>query len=642
MLKRTLAVTLLLGLALGASRAQQAAFKPEFEAWGAYAASFKATVELFAGHELKAAAFSPDGQWIATSGPENALTLWDARKGEKVTRLEGHADAVTCLAFSPDSALLASGSADSQIRLWDVAAAKLKQTLVGHTAQVNCLAFSENGEWLASGGADATVRSWVIGTDKSLAHDAGRWGARDGDTASFTAVGWSGSTVLGGTDRNSRFRWERNSTSPNSISTTSSRESVVAMGALTGGGYDYLARSGGSIEFTDANHSSSHSISLGRTLVGMAIPSHSMVAWVASASQLHVYPLQFAEPKDNDRMRGRRTGLQQYKALESGLEEIITVACSFDGSALLLADKTGKVEVWTTDTPRPDIPAELVAKLDDMLPRRREAIRTVRAAPDGKLVAAGFDDGSVKLWDRQGEVKAVLAGAGKPHSLLQWSADGRKLLTWDGATRVAIWQAATARIATELTLQGKVAALSASPGLEYLVAGTDQGDVQVWDVALRQVSRKLQGFDEPVKQLAWSSDGNHIAACAGKLVRAYDVSEMLELPDNSFEAPLLLGFAGDAVAVLEGKQLELRGWGDEPLKASHTLAWSRSAETQFVLRGDKLALASGRSAAVFRTTDGKLVATVSSGADITALDFDTDGRLVTGGIDGQLRFWKLP
>lgn len=183
MLKRTLAVTLLLGLALGASRAQQAAFKPEFEAWGAYAASFKATVELFAGHELKAAAFSPDGQWIATSGPENALTLWDARKGEKVTRLEGHADAVTCLAFSPDSALLASGSADSQIRLWDVAAAKLKQTLVGHTAQVNCLAFSENGEWLASGGADATVRSWVIGTDKSLAHDAGRWGARDGDTA---------------------------------------------------------------------------------------------------------------------------------------------------------------------------------------------------------------------------------------------------------------------------------------------------------------------------------------------------------------------------------------------------------------------------------------------------------------------------
>lgn len=642
MLKRSLAVTLLLGLALGASRGQQAAFKPEFEAWGSYAASFKATVELFAGHELKAAALSPDGHWIATSGPENALTLWDARTGEKVTRLEGHADAVTCLAFSPDSTLLASGSADSQIRLWDVAAANLKQTLAGHTKQVNCLAFSANGEWLASGSTDATVRSWVIGTDKSMTHDAGRWGARDGGTASFTAVGWSGSTVLGGTDSNSRFRWERSSTSPHSISTTSSKESVVAMGALTGGGYDYLARSGGSIEFTGANGSHSHSISLGRTLVGLAIPSHSMVAWVASASQLHVYPLQFAEPKEDDRMRGRRTSLQKYKALETGLEEIIRIECSFDGSTLLLADKTGKFEVWTTDTPRPDIPSELVAKLDDMLPRKREAIRTVRVAPDGKLFAAGFDDGSVKLWDRQGEVKAVLAGAGKPHSLLQWSADGRRLLTWDGATRVTIWQAATARIATELALQGKVTALSASPGLEYLVAGTEQGEVQVWDVALRQVSRKLQGFEEGVKQAAWSSDGNHIAACAGKLVRAWDVGEMLELPDNTFELPLLLGFTSNAVAVLDGKQLELRGWGDEPLKAAHTLAWSSSAQTLFALQGDKLALAAGRSAAVFRAADGKLLATVSSGADITALDFDPDGRLVTGGIDGQLRFWKLP
>lgn len=644
MLKRSLAVTLLLCLALGASRAQQPAFKPEFEAWGAYAASFKATVELFAGAELKAAAFSPDGKWIATSGPENALTLWDARKGEKVTRLEGHADAVTCLAFSPDSALLASGSADSQIRLWDVAAAKLKQTLAGHTKQVNCLAFSANGEWLASGSADSTVRTWQLGTDRSVSHDVGRWRRnRDAEsTESFTAVGWSGNEVLGGTDSNSRYRWQRDSVDPHSISTTSNKETVVAIGSLTGGGHDYLGRSGGSVEFTGASNTGNHSFSLGSRLVGMAIPSHSMVAWVASSSQLHVYPLQFAEAKEEDRMRGRRTNLQKYRSLDTGLEDILTVECSFDGSALLLADKTGKIEVWTTDTPRPDIPAELVARLDDMLPRKREAIRTVRAAPNGKLVAAGFDDGSVKLWDGQGEVKAVLAGAGKPHSLLQWSADGRKLLTWDGARRVCVWQAANAQLATELELQGKVTGLSASPGLEYLVAGTDKGEVQVWDVALRQVSRKLQGFEESVKQVAWSADGNHIAACAGKLVRAYDVGEMLELPDNSFEAPLLLGFTSDAVAVLVGKQLELRGWGDEPLKASHTLAWSSSPQTQFVLRGDRLALASGRSAAVFRTSDGKLVATVSSGADITALDFDNDGRLVTGGIDGQLRFWKLP
>jgi len=118
---------------------------------------------------IMALAFSPDGKYLAAAyWPDSQVYLWDLKAGGEATMLSGHTALIRALAFSPDNQTLASASDDSTVRLWDVRRKTPIRRLQGHLRNVAALAWSPDGKDLASGSQDGSVRYW----DPALTPDA--------------------------------------------------------------------------------------------------------------------------------------------------------------------------------------------------------------------------------------------------------------------------------------------------------------------------------------------------------------------------------------------------------------------------------------------------------------------------------------
>jgi len=113
-------------------------------------------------NEVNALAFSPDSLTIASASEDGTARVWDVASGEQLMQYTHHADpsvAVLAAAFSPDGAWLALGFADGAVQMIPTAGgAVVVAQEVG--APIRALAFNPVGDVLASGSEDGSVTLW--------------------------------------------------------------------------------------------------------------------------------------------------------------------------------------------------------------------------------------------------------------------------------------------------------------------------------------------------------------------------------------------------------------------------------------------------------------------------------------------------
>ncbi len=114
------------------------------------------------------APFSPDGKWLAASGADKTIRLWQIATGRCLAVLQGHKDQVWSVAFSPDSRWLVSASLDHTVRLWHLNTGSCRRVLQGHRGQVFMVAVHPQGNAIASGSFDQTVKWWSPTTGQCL------------------------------------------------------------------------------------------------------------------------------------------------------------------------------------------------------------------------------------------------------------------------------------------------------------------------------------------------------------------------------------------------------------------------------------------------------------------------------------------
>ncbi len=115
-----------------------------------------------------AAAWSPDGRWIALTCTGGDIGVWKTADGAFVTHLTQGTGFVQSAAFSPDGRWLATGSADTTVNLWNTQTWKAS-TLRGHQGFVKSVSFGPDPRRIISGSGDGTVRIWDVASQRMMA-----------------------------------------------------------------------------------------------------------------------------------------------------------------------------------------------------------------------------------------------------------------------------------------------------------------------------------------------------------------------------------------------------------------------------------------------------------------------------------------
>lgn len=144
-------------------------------------------------------AWSPGSDEIAFGGYDQDIHIYNGGvTGKAVKKLEGHTDWIQSLDWSPPNGkYLASSGHDRAIYIWDLEAEKVIQTLVGGKNVVTVVQWSPCGRYLAGGSHSGTVRIWDVQSGEILFTYAGDgWGLKSLAWSPRGGIGWPQQSII--------------------------------------------------------------------------------------------------------------------------------------------------------------------------------------------------------------------------------------------------------------------------------------------------------------------------------------------------------------------------------------------------------------------------------------------------------------
>ncbi len=569
-------------------------------------AEFDKSLATLYGHasEITGLAASADGKWIATSGTDNVVKIWDKKKHKLVRThvLNGHSFDVC---FSDDSKFVAMADGSEQIAIRETATGKLHKLIKLSRAGTGRIDMSPDGNAVLATFWPGDIPQKANMVTKSNVADNGGY-----DVGVYSVQ--SGEPI-------SSFEAHRSDIKSakfldNETIATCSLDQTIRVWKREKDDFELVRTFAGcSAGVTDAELSPD-----GKMLVGSSL-DHSIRIW------------------DFD------SGLLVATRVEHD-NAVWSIDISPEGDRIVSASADKDVIVWS-------ISGEPILKIQGHFGWVDEAIFSA----DGTEVISASDDHTARIWDAGGGSNVRTVNLSDSLSDIVWtgdySSDGKLIVTASEDGNVAFVDPHTGKIVGK-RLKHDCAVLVArffGDDSRVLCSAAD-GNLYLWNVAARKLEKTIHAHKGIVWGLKFSPDGKQFAtASEDRMVKIWDTSTfsiVKELDEHRMEVGSIEFSPDGKFLATAGDDLRILLWDRKDYRLVHTFSGHRNPVWRAIFSPDSRLLASSSYDGEIRLWDLEtrtLLHRFTNNTDqVAGLTFTPDGsRLVSASDDESIRVYDL-
>jgi serine/threonine protein kinase len=280
-------------------------------------------------------------------------------------------------------------------------------------------------------------------------------------------------------------------------------------------------------------------------------------------------------------------------------------------------------------------------------------VPSITFSPDGRTLASGSHDKTIKLWDvhSQREI-ATLTGHSDIVISVAFSPDGRTLASGSSDNTIKLWDVHSQREIATLTGHSElVTSVAFSPNGRTLASGSSDNTIKLWDVHSQREIATITGHSEFVISVAFSPDGRMSASGSpDNTIKLWDVPSQRQIATITGHSELVfsVAFSPDGRTLASGSSDKtIKLWDVHSQREIATITGHSDDVISVAFSPDGRTLASGSRDKTIKLWDvhsQREIATLTGHSDIViSVAFSPDGRtLASGSSDTTIKLWRAP